>query len=561
MRKKFSFALLVTFLAFATRAQQPVSKLQQVFTIEKNIGLQTDVYYQDTLASYPVILMRTPYPRRQYGSVATYFCKLGYIVVIQSVRGTDGSGGQMIPFINETGDGLAMLDLLTAKKWCNGSIGLYGASYSSFCGLTLGTTSHPSLKAIVNINGWVEPALTARPAGVNHLMMNIPWMLFNYSGGKLVPGKYNADSLLSSLPENDMLKGFGIDITSAQMLKILDGLNKNMDYKNFNVPVLHVTGMYDFTKEGTFNIYDSLRKYKKQQRFIIGPWVHDQIFSGSSRVGDWELPKQGYDSLGSGILNAAANWFRLYLKNDPTASTRNAFQAMPVFADSFNINEKEYPGEEMKSIQLFLLPGIENQGHLDKKTSATNSHKSFLSDPYKPVPTNGGANFHLFKQNIGLKDQTEIEKRKDVLTFSAEKINGQFWGLGKAKVKLFVSFAGKDCDFTAKLVAVDNNNKAWNISDGITRMSSAARPGKNTGMKDADGNIIWEIEIDMGHIVFQLTQGWSFRLEIAGSNFPKYDRNPGTGEDPMTATKLNPVLQTIHFGKKFPSVLEIGRID
>ena len=148
-----------------------------------------------------------------------------------------------------------------------------------------------------------------------------------------------------------------------------------------------------------------------------------------------------------------------------------------------------------------------------------------------------------------------------MLTFSAEKINGQFWGLGKAKVKLFVSFAGKDCDFTAKLVAVDNNNKAWIISDGITRMSSAARPGKNTGMKDADGNIIWEIEIDMGHIVFQLTQGWSFRLEIAGSNFPKYDRNPGTGEDPMTATKLNPVLQTIHFGKKFPSVLEIGRID
>jgi len=259
MKIIYFFSMLLFLSGFVSFAQPVINKVQYAFTVDKGIRLETDIYFTDTVAKYPVIMMRTPYPRKQYVSIANYFCSKGYIMVVQSVRGTGGSGGRMMPFINETDDGLSMLDLLTERSWCNGNIGMYGSSYSSFCGLTLGAAKHPSLKAIVNINGWVEPSIIARPAGVNHLMMNIPWMLFNYSNGKLIPGKYNADSLLNTVPVNTMLKGYGIDITLDQMQEGIDGLNKDMDYRNFDVPVMHVTGMYDFTKEGTFNLYDSLR--------------------------------------------------------------------------------------------------------------------------------------------------------------------------------------------------------------------------------------------------------------------------------------------------------------
>lgn len=560
MKRSFFLTFLGACSLVALYGQPGISKVQYGFVAAKNINLETDIYFKDTTGRYPVIMMRTPYPRKQYASIAEYFCKQNYIVVIQSVRGTGGSGGRMMPFINETEDGLAMLDLLTEKSWCNGNIGMYGSSYSSFCGLTLGASKHPSLKAIVNINGWVEPSIIARPSGVNHIMMNIPWMLFNYTNGRLIPGKYNADSLLKTVPVNTMLKGYGVDISLEQMQEGIDGLNKDMLYKDFDVPVMHVTGMYDFTREGTFNLYDSLRKYNKTQRIIIGPWVHDQLFNpAGQKVGDWELAKAGYDSIGAKTLISAANWFKLYVKKEPLAAPPTFLRAMPVFSQSFNLNAMGHPDEKIGPVGFYLGGTAGNGGKLLKKNVPEQSSFSFTSNPNDPVPTNGGANFHFFVNNIGLKKQNELEKRNDVITYTSEKINGQFWGLGKARVKLFVSYGSADCDFTAKLVAVDKEDNAWIITEGITRMSQTEK--KATGLNDTEGNMIYEIEIDLGHIVFQLMPRWNIRLEIAGSNFPKYDRNPGNGSNPLLATKFYPVKQTIHQGKQFPSVLLVDELD
>ena len=49
----------------------------------------------------PVVLLRTPYGRRQWGMVGRLFSERGYQVVIQSCRGTFGSGGDWNPFRNE----------------------------------------------------------------------------------------------------------------------------------------------------------------------------------------------------------------------------------------------------------------------------------------------------------------------------------------------------------------------------------------------------------------------------------------------------------------------------
>lgn len=557
--KKLVLFLLPLLFSVALPGQPAFQKISTVFTTADQFGLQTDIYFKDTTASYPVILLRTPYPRQQYRFIAQYFCQQDYIVVVQSVRGTGGSGGQMIPFLHETADGLQLLDQLTAKQWCNGSIGIFGMSYSSFCGLTLGTSRHPSLKALVNINGWVEPSLIARPSGVNHLMMNVPWMLFNFSGGKLVPGKYNADSLFQTVPVNSMLKGFGIHAPMETMQQGIDRLNKDLPYRNFDVPVLHVTGLYDFTKEGTFNLYDSLRKYNKTQQFIIGPWLHDQIFSGSKKIGDRDLPAAGYDSLSARILSASSAWFRKFLHNDPAAPAGTALLALPVFAEAFTLQAAAYPAQKIKPVQLYLHTDKESSRSLVPQKPARTTAVSFTSDPSSPVPTHGGANFHFFTDNIGLKQQQVIEQRKDVLTYTASPLLQPFFGFGKARVNIFVSYSGADCDFTAKLVAVDPDGAAWNIADGITRMSHTTR--ESTGKKDAQGQPIYAITIDLGHIAFQLARGWRLRLELAGSNFPKYERNPGNGSNPSSATQFFPVQQTIHHGGSFPSVLIVDELE
>ena len=77
-------------------------------------------------APQPTVLVRSPYGRRQvFGLI---FAERGLQVVIQSTRGTFGSGGEFSPF-DERADGLATLDWIRAQPWHAERIGLVGPSY------------------------------------------------------------------------------------------------------------------------------------------------------------------------------------------------------------------------------------------------------------------------------------------------------------------------------------------------------------------------------------------------------------------------------------------------
>ena len=81
----------------------------------------------------PTVLVRSPYGRRQF--VGAVFGRLlaerGLQVVIQSVRGTFGSGGTFGPF-DERADGLATVRWLRTQPWHAGPVGTIGPSYLGF---------------------------------------------------------------------------------------------------------------------------------------------------------------------------------------------------------------------------------------------------------------------------------------------------------------------------------------------------------------------------------------------------------------------------------------------
>src|SRR5580658_10165211 len=77
----------------------------------------------------PTVLLRSPYGRRQLGIVGRIFAERGYQVVIQSCRGTFGSGGDWVPMRNEEADGKATLDWVAAQPWFDGQLVTWGPSY------------------------------------------------------------------------------------------------------------------------------------------------------------------------------------------------------------------------------------------------------------------------------------------------------------------------------------------------------------------------------------------------------------------------------------------------
>ncbi|MDG4865672.1 CocE/NonD family hydrolase C-terminal non-catalytic domain-containing protein, partial [Streptomyces sp. T-3] len=47
-----------------------------------------------------------------------------------------------------------------------------------------------------------------------------------------------------------------------------------------------------------------------------------------------------------------------------------------------------------------------------------------------------------------------------------------------------------------------------------------------------------EFTVELGRLARRLSAGTRLRLEIAGHHFPAHARNPHTGDDPVTATRL-----------------------
>ncbi len=157
---------------------------------------------------------------------------------------------------------------------------------------------------------------------------------------------------------------------------------------------------------------------------------------------------------------------------------------------------------------------------------------------------------HYFPDNLGIKDQTEVEKRKDVLVYTSSVLEKPMEIIGSLRVVLYASTEGVDTDFTAKLVQVRPDGYARIIEDGIIR----GRYRKSLETPDfLEPGKVYKFEIDLGHTAILLPEGSRLRVEISSSNFPKYDRNSNTEIEPFDVVEFKKVEQKVFFSKKHPS--------
>jgi putative CocE/NonD family hydrolase len=78
------------------------------------------------------------------------FLKYGYVVVVVDVRGSGASFGTWTGLFNpdETQDAREVIEWLAVQPWCDGNIGMSGASYLGATQLMAASTKPPHLKAI-----------------------------------------------------------------------------------------------------------------------------------------------------------------------------------------------------------------------------------------------------------------------------------------------------------------------------------------------------------------------------------------------------------------------------
>jgi uncharacterized protein len=517
--------LLVTGVGAAAQRTDTVR-----IAVGEDIELVTLVHRPDGAGPHPVVLIRTPY-RSRGGSTAWMAERLvphGYAVVEQDVRGTGESTGAFVPFLHDAADGSATLDWLARQPWA-GPVGLWGISYSGWAAYALAETQHPTVAALAVGSAWADMGPFLFPGGAFHLGAHLPWLM-GFAGGAGVPTRDDFQQIARTLPLMPLL-GPGE--------ALLPLARRPFRWDAVDLPALHFTGWHDYIYRDALAGYAWLRaspNHGGDQRLIVGAWSHNGEKTGQTRVGDVDFgpaAAAGLDSVAAWTLR----FFDTHLQGREDAS---APVRVFVMGENHWREFQQWPPRDAMTGAWYVGP----DGRLDDRPQNDVGITRFRYDPADPMPTLGGVNTHFFPANLGPLDQRPLDRRTDLARFETPPLRRAVVLAGPMRAVLHVEADAPATDIAVKLISVAPDGTARLVEDGIHRVASLP-----SGVS--------EIAVNLGERALRLAPGERLRLDVTGGNFPKYDRNPNTGADALTATTLRPVTISIHHGRAHPSRLEL----
>jgi hypothetical protein len=212
-------------------------------------------------------------------------------------------------------------------------------------------------------------------------------------------------------------------------------------------------------------------------------------------------------------------------------------------------------------MQPFYLSGNGNantrngDGVLASRPPAKDRPDTFTYDPMDPVPSYGG-NVCCTGNAVqgGSFDQSKMELRNDILVYTSEPLAEGVEVTGFIESTLFVSSTGRDTDISLKLLDVHPDGKAYNLDETIQRLRYREGYDKEVFMEKGK---VYKVEMSPMVTSNFFAPGHRIRIEVSGSNFPRFDRNLNTGGSNFDESTGVAVQTGIHHGKAYPSVIRI----
>jgi hypothetical protein len=186
----------------------------------------------------------------------------------------------------------------------------------------------------------------------------------------------------------------------------------------------------------------------------------------------------------------------------------------------------------------------------------------YTYDPRDPVVTVGGYNTHW---DGGVADRaTAYRDRDDILVYQTDPLEEPVAVVGPITVTLYASTSAVDTDFVVVLSDADPPERP-----GGTWVAEGARRGRigdveadpraretYTGIDPLEPGEVYAWRIAVWPTARLFEAGHRIRIDVASSNFPRYDRNPNTGEGLGGAETVS-ADQTIYHDAARPSAVEL----
>ena len=535
--------------------------------LSDGVRLSTDLYLPADGEPAPVVLMRTPYGKTGGGKQGRYFAAQGYAFVVQDCRGSGESEGEFYPYSAEGKDGNEAQTWAGTQEWSNGAVGTLGASYLG--GTQWLTTPYKNsyVKTMVPVATFSNFYNNLYLGGAYRVNLAGRWCAGRTAPVDLDRSTLDFTKAFLHLPLVEMDEVFGWKIP---MLRDWTGNDRasdryweaysvEADFSEIELPMLHMVGLYDFFVADTVKSYVQMSRRAKTdaarrgQRLVLGPWDHGTI--GKRKVAEVDFGPNA-------VLDRNAlykRWFDRYLKSIDNGIDREP----PIRYFVMGINEWRHafrwPPQATRWVDYFLTSeGRANTVSGDGVLSATAPEQghsdTFVSDPARPVPAKGGRDVEpTYTGAWGPFDQSRIEQHPQVLVYTSPPLGEDLEVAGPVSAMLHVESDTVDADVVVKLVDVFPDGFAQNVATGVLRgrfrnslsVPEQLEPGK-----------IYEWKIDMTHTSNRFLKGHRLRVDIAGSCFPLYDRNPNTGEGVRSKTART-ATQRLHHAPAFRSRISL----
>lgn len=483
-------------------------------------------HYEPTMTEPAgTLLVRGPYGRGWPFSLmfARVYASRGYHVVVQSVRGTFGSGGEFTPMAHEIADGADTAAWLCDQTWFTGSFATVGLSYLGFTQWALLTDPPPEMKAAVITVGPHD--LSAPRWGTGSFGLNdfLGWsdMVAHQEEPRFralvrqLRARRALAKATSALPAGEAgraLLGAGAPWYESWLehpehddphwapLQLHQALERTQ------IPVLLLSGWQDLFLEQTLAQYQRLRERGVPVAVTMGPWTHTDLMTKG----------------GPTVVRESLGWLDAHL-----AGTRRAARE-PVRIHVNGHGWKDMPDwpPAMPEHVLYLRPA----GRLGETAPGEDTPaSSFTFYPGDPTPTIGG---RLLSPEGGYRNDTRLAQRTDVLTFTGEPLQADLYVVGSPLLQLSHSCDNRYNDLFVRVSEVDARGRSRNVSDGYLCATPDSR----------------NVRIELDAVAHRFPAGSRIRVLIAGGSHPRFARNLGTGEPLISGRQLASATHTVHLG-------------
>jgi uncharacterized protein len=523
--------------------------------------LRADVYVPPGSGRWPTILVRTPYNRHSDTSRGyRAFTERGFAVVTEDVRGRSGSEGTFGPIEQEGPDGSDTINWIVAQPWSNGRVGMAGASYVGIVQWWAAVEHNPHLFAIFPLLSGDDEYMDRyySPGGALQLAHRLVWLSENLTPRGVPRPAFGAYIRHLPLATSDVaattikLELWRVPLNHPSYDGFWLALSVRNQLPEVTAAVSSMGGWFDSYVESDLDAFSHLAKRRMPVETWIGPWTHTLTS---------KYPAIDFGPAATPRVRALQlAWFDRFLKVPVPAKSQSPLPLLHIFvmgSDAWR-EEHEWPLARTKYTPFYLESGghantADGDGELTSRFRGGQPPDRFVYDPANPVPTTGGAvccNPRLLP--AGPLDQSEVERRRDVLVYTSPPLRDDLEVTGPVGATLYVATSANDTDFTAKLVDVFPDGRPLLVTDGIARLRyrmSLARPLL------VKRNVPYQVHIDVGVTSWVFAEGHRVRLEISSSNFPRFDRNLNSNRLNAGESKLNVAAQTVLHNQRYPSVV------